>query len=508
MSRQTRVGIVAGLAGVLSNMRRRMLAVVAISLLGVMGFILMRAGHTLADSSGFQFFRDPTGYVGTVSSTGSIDTTGPFFQSLGTNGRACVTCHMPGDAWSITPAHIQERFEASRGKDPLFRPVDGSNCSDSRGVNNSPPSPKAYSLLLNKGLIRVSLPIPANAQFTVKVASDPYGCAVTTDSAGLRYLSMYRRPLPATNLGYLSAVMFDGRETVSPLNNSSTFQNNLNVDLTHQAVDATMGHAQGVTTPTPEQLQGIVAFELSTHTAQLVDNSAGLLSAHGGQGGPFYLSSAPYYPGINDVLGADPSGNPFNTNAFALFSSWQNQTGRGSASAERERVARGEVLFNTAPVTIQDVKGLNDALGLTTIMGTCTTCHDTPSVGDHSLPLPLDIGISDVPTSKSDPLDAALDELNTPLMPVFLVSCSTSLGAPSNVTVRTTDPGRAMITGHCADIGKFKGPILRGLAARAPYFQNGSADSLAQVVNFYNQRFQMGLKANEMADLVAFLNSL
>jgi cytochrome c peroxidase len=65
-----------------------------------------------------------------------------------------------------------------------------------------------------------------------------------------------------------------------------------------------------------------------------------------------------------------------------------------------------------------------------------------------------------------------------------------------------------MITGHCADIGKFKGPILRGLAARAPYFQNGSADSLAQVVNFYNQRFQMGLKANEMADLVAFLNSL
>jgi len=82
------------------------------------------------------------------------------------------------------------------------------------------------------------------------------------------------------------------------------------------------------------------------------------------------------------------------------------------------------------------------------------------------------------------------------------------LGAPSNLTVQTTDPGRAMITGHCADIGKFKGPILRGLAGRAPYFQNGSADSLKQVVSFYNDRFQMGLTANEMADLVAFLRSL
>ena len=65
-----------------------------------------------------------------------------------------------------------------------------------------------------------------------------------------------------------------------------------------------------------------------------------------------------------------------------------------------------------------------------------------------------------------------------------------------------------MISGHCADIGKFKGPILRGLSARAPYFQNGSADSLDQVVGFYNQRFQMGLTANEMADLVTFLASL
>jgi cytochrome c peroxidase len=73
---------------------------------------------------------------------------------------------------------------------------------------------------------------------------------------------------------------------------------------------------------------------------------------------------------------------------------------------------------------------------------------------------------------------------------------------------QTTDPGRALITGKWADISKFKGPILRGLAARAPYFHNGSAASLDEVVNFYNSRFSIGLSGPEHADLVAFLRAL
>jgi cytochrome c peroxidase len=65
-----------------------------------------------------------------------------------------------------------------------------------------------------------------------------------------------------------------------------------------------------------------------------------------------------------------------------------------------------------------------------------------------------------------------------------------------------------LITGKCADIGKLKGPVLRGLAARAPYFHNGSAASLQDVVEFYDQRFSIGLSEQDKADLVAFLNSL
>ena len=59
-----------------------------------------------------------------------------------------------------------------------------------------------------------------------------------------------------------------------------------------------------------------------------------------------------------------------------------------------------------------------------------------------------------------------------------------------------------------SDIGKFKWPILRGVAARAPYFHNGSARDLPTLVDFYDARFGMGLSAGEKADLVAFLGAL
>lgn len=72
----------------------------------------------------------------------------------------------------------------------------------------------------------------------------------------------------------------------------------------------------------------------------------------------------------------------------------------------------------------------------------------------------------------------------------------------------TTDPGKALITGQCSDIGRGKGLILRGLAARAPYFHNGIAANLDHLVNFYNMRFQIGLSERQMRDLVNFPQTL
>jgi cytochrome c peroxidase len=65
-----------------------------------------------------------------------------------------------------------------------------------------------------------------------------------------------------------------------------------------------------------------------------------------------------------------------------------------------------------------------------------------------------------------------------------------------------------MITGKWSDMGKFKGSILRALAARPPYFHYGSAATLEAAAEFYNTRFRMGLSSRDKADLAAFLAAL
>ena len=144
---------------------------------------------------------------------------------------------------------------------------------------------------------------------------------------------------------------------------------------------------------------------------------------------------------------------------------------------EGQRVARGEQIFNTQPLTISNVPGL--ATGTEQIMGTCTTCHDNFNVGNHSFPLPLDIGNARSLAYETDPnIIAGLKELNEPTLPVFQSTCTQ--GPLAGNIYYTSDPGKALITGQCSDIGRGKGLILRGLAARAPYFHNGSAGDLHQ----------------------------
>ncbi|MBS0377967.1 MAG: hypothetical protein JSS29_05720 [Proteobacteria bacterium] len=464
-------------------------------------------------------YPDAVGEIGVVSLNGALRGRGAFFQSLGTNGRSCATCHVADQAMSISVRDIQRRFQETRGADPLFAAVDGANCPTGRqGVAAD------HSLLLKHGLIRIFLPVPANAQFTISVVHDPYGCAMTPGTGGQPVVSVYRRPLPTANLPFLSAIMFDGRETHMPLNVLSSFPANLDTDLTQQALDAINIHAQAARAPSAQQLSDIVNFELGVFTAQVHDANAGSLHARGASGGPEYLAAemtALYYPGINDSLGADPEGQPFDSSAMSLFLPWADvQERRGDyveqqRDAARRSVAAGEMVFNTAPVQISNVRGLNDnpALGSpTTFAGTCTTCHDTPNTGNHSFPLPLDIGTghSALPSLESDPnIAAGLAELSGADVPVYLISgCPNPFSAGQPQSFYTTDPGKALLTGACSDFNRGKGPILRGLAARAPYFHNGAAASLKELVNFYDKRFQMNLTDRQKHDLVAFLNSL
>ncbi len=124
--------------------------------------------------------------------------------------------------------------------------------------------------------------------------------------------------------------MFDGRESpagaTTALGTISTFPANLNSDLTQQAIDATMIHAQAAAPPTSQQLTDIVSFEMGLFTAQVYDRSAGDLHARGALGGARNLVAerGSYYPGINDVLGADPFGIAFDDTSMTLFAAWEN----------------------------------------------------------------------------------------------------------------------------------------------------------------------------------------
>ncbi len=459
-------------------------------------------GLDAAARATFEIFLSPNsaGRLGTVSTVGTIDRGNAFFQSFGTNGRTCGSCHFQANAFGLSAEAARAVFAASDGRDPLFAPFDGANCPSVTAADGA----AGHSLLLNQGLIRVGLTVPAGAEYTITAVHDPYGCALRGSPAEA---SVYRRVLPTTNLRFLSAVMWDGRETVQPLTDRNTLTSNLRAGLVHQAMDATLGHAQAARSPTPAQLNSIVDFELALFTAQQTDNLAGILQSEQGTGGPTALATASYFPGINDPLGDNPTGAAFDPSASTLFKAWKELGNSGRYAEPRKALARGEAIFNTHPLTISGVAGLNDALGVASINGTCTTCHDTPNVGNHSRPLPLDIGVSHVAGHESDPqVLAAIGQLSMPDLPVFQVACQT--GPLAGVVKYTSDPGRALISGKCADIGRLKGPILRGLVARAPFFHNGAAATLTEVVEFYNLRFRMGLTDREKADLEAFLRSL
>jgi len=447
-------------------------------------------------------FPNPSGVLRTFSTTGKLDMTGPFFQDLGTNGRTCVTCHQPGEAWSISAANVEKRFKESHGLDPIFRTNDGSNCNHDINVSTEKGRREAYSLLRTRGLIRVAIDVPAGAEFEVVDVKNPYGCNETDN------LSMYRRPLPSTNLRFLSALMWDGRNSTAPNTLPITFNTNpgdLLFDLKQQARGATTGHAQAATEPTDEQLQQIVDFEMALFTAQAIDRRAGTLG-RGATGGPEPLSTQEFFLGINDPLGLNPKGTPFTPEVFTLFNErWAHTADTSRQAGRRASILRGQTLFNSKPINIVGVGGLNDATALSEIPGTCGTCHDTPNVGHHSIVKalpngnivgPLNIGVSDTTTQQKGGLD-------TSYLPIITLRNKTT-----GDEVSTTDPGRAMITGKWKDIGLFKGPILRGLAARAPYFHNGSAKTLRETIEFYNTRFNMGLTAQEKDDLAAFLSAL
>ena len=400
----------------------------------------------------------------------------------------------------LSAAHVQMRFESSCGLDPIFRVVDGSN-NPAADVSSMEARRSAYSLLLNKGLIRIELPVPATAQFEVIAVEDPYG-----NSAGqplpLTRISVFRRPLPATNLKFLGAIgaaappsavatpaiMWDGRE----------IQTNPFIGLMNQANNATLTHAEAGASLSAVVLTSIVDFALSLFTAQEAEDAAGPVSIGGANGGALFLSTVPF------TVAENRAPNPIRTDVFHAFDAWAGQV------EERDAIARGQALFNTRvginPLSATCASNVPNDCAPGAQPGaqamTCTRCHSTFETGGQ------DGGAfgNSIGNSIGNFTSGGLaGEIRTPDLPLYTLRQK----AAPNAIRKTTDPGRALITGVWADVNKFKAPSLRGLAGHAPYFHNGSAATLEDVIDAYQAAgFQFNFTPQERADIVTFLKSL
>lgn len=449
---------------------------------------------------------NPAGAALSFTSAGLIDTSNPFFKPFG-NGRSCASCHQESAGWSVTPQSLQARFAQSNGNDPIFRLNDGANSPNAASASFEQKR-LAYSMLLNKGLIRVGLPIPAGAEFTLVKVEDPYGYASAQE------LSLFRRPLPSTNLNFQSVLMWDARETFTDAQSKLCILGSrparcfasIDFDLLHQANSAVTGHAQAAQGLTAAEQRSIVDFEKSLVTAQVNSNLAGSLTAAGASGGPAALAQNVFYFGINDVEAGDYlTGAAFNRAAINLFGAWRGLDRRPPAppipgrpappavtasDLARASIARGEGIFNNKPFNIVNVSGFNDELRRPLQRASCTSCHSTPNVGSNSVPRLFNTGTSDA-------------ALRTPDLPLYTLK-----NIASGEQIQTSDPGSALLTGKWKDIGRVKVPGLRALAARAPYFHNGAMKDLSEVVKFYDKRFAIGFTPQEITDLTAFLQAL
>jgi hypothetical protein len=408
---------------------------------------------------------------------------------------------------SLSTSGLVDRWRTTEGKDPVFAAFDGSNCPSLPQDKES-----SHSLLLKRGLFRIPLSwppknadgSPKTVDFTIEVVRDPTGCN-TSGEYGLKSaqpaISVYRRPRPAANLKYVVSgarpiVLKTGMLADVDPDTGKPVSMNLMTDareasLHTQAMNAVMGHEQARTTPSRQQIDRIVEYESQVYMAQAAHIFGGPLAVAGGPPalGPAAMRDhAPGIPGDND---RDP--------VFGKFSAWKGN------DYYRASVARGADIFMFRQFWLRDAAHVNSAGMGNPIKRTCATCHNSQMTGQDLSAGWVDAGTTTYPTWTEPATWAESSEL-----PVFKITCAKDKDPHPYLgrVIYSTDPGRALISGHCADVGSIVMQQLRGLAARAPYFANGSAKTLREVVDFYDRRFDIKLNEQEKEDLVNFLGAL
>ena len=330
----------------------------------------------------FEIDRDPSGAVATFQPGGATFTfNNAFFQNLGANGRTCFSCHQPQSGWTVSAASVAARFAQSGGTDPIFRLVDGATCP-SADVSTPAAKRQAYTLLIDKGLIRIGLPMPDPSilQFEVTAVVDPYGCNTNPVTGLDKPDEPHLLDLPAPAALHQSRVpdrVHVGRPRAQPRRARPRTQRS--------------GTRRRPLPPTAAQIADIVAFETGLFTAQEIDARAGTSARRRRDGRSGRAVAAVISSSASTIRSAITRPVPRSTRTSSTC------TGRGSAHAVRRRreprACRSRAARRCSTrrrSTSPGSAGLNDALNQPSIAGFCGTCHDTPNVGNHSVKAPLE----------------------------------------------------------------------------------------------------------------------
>ena len=217
-------------------------------------------------------------------------------RDLGGNGRACADCHMPSDGFQLSPAAARARFERllaarahnANADDPLFRPVDADDFRE-HGDQASD-----YSNLVDNGLVRVTLPLPANVRLIDPVTCatpDPVRCQPTDDTS----VDLWRAVMPVLDVAMTGPdnvapvyppdagrVPIMGQDPFGP-NRQGGYQHDARFGtLQEQARGALLAHAQVSMEPPARLLDDLAAFQETLFSSKRVEALAETIRTAGG----------------------------------------------------------------------------------------------------------------------------------------------------------------------------------------------------------------------------------
>src|SRR4029453_15606923 len=242
-------------------------------------------------------------------------------RELGGNGRACADCHMPSENFQLSPAIARARFEALQAKlspqkhadDPLFRPVD----ADDFRVNGDNASD--FSNLVENGLVRVTMPLPANVRLV-----DPATGLPSNDTS----VDLWRAVMPVLN------VAISGPDGVLPIwppaprapimgqapngqNRQGGYQHDARfATLQEQARGALFAHAQVTVEPPAGMLDDLAAFQQTLFSSTGVERSADAI-----------LSGSPFLDPDSDLNELEQQGKTVFTRACGQCHGGASHTG-------------------------------------------------------------------------------------------------------------------------------------------------------------------------------------